>query len=343
MTTWLDLLDWDPARATESTPPRPLPEPLPSALLLPETPRLDTAVQRYLGWFEHELGASPRTVEGYRGILRKLADHYADLQLDDFEPPRGTELIRDLYTARWAGTAPGTRNKVISAFRSFFSWAVECDYLLGNPTTKIRRPKVVQTERHVPSIDEVKWIIQAQADPRDRVVLTLMARLGLRKNEVRLLQWRHVNLATGELTVTAKGKGVVTVPVCYPEIVDALAAAQLHRMAGPDEYVLFPHKVSNYPNSRGMVVFENRLKPLGTSSMHRWWTGCLARAKVAHFGMHSLRHTAITEFLRATNGNLALAQKFARHASITTTINVYGHLSTSDLMLAMRQAGEAWA
>jgi len=41
--------------------------------------------------------------------------------------------------------------------------------------------------------------------------------------------------------------------------------------------------------------------------------------------MHKLRHTAVTEFLRANGGDLALAQQFARHASVSTTVDVYGH------------------
>lgn len=56
-----------------------------------------------------------------------------------------------------------------------------------------------------------------------------------------------------------------------------------------------------------------------------------------------LRHSAITEFLRANGGDLALAQRFARHATIATTIDVYGHLETEDLIRGMRRAGERWS
>jgi integrase len=52
--------------------------------------------------------------------------------------------------------------------------------------------------------------------------------------------------------------------------------------------------------------------------------------------MHESRHTAITEFLRS-QGNLKLAQQLARHASIQTTADVYGHLDDVDLERALAQ------
>jgi integrase len=50
--------------------------------------------------------------------------------------------------------------------------------------------------------------------------------------------------------------------------------------------------------------------------------------------MHESRHTAITDFLREV-GNLKLAQQLARHKSIQTTADIYGHLDDVDLERAL--------
>jgi integrase len=50
--------------------------------------------------------------------------------------------------------------------------------------------------------------------------------------------------------------------------------------------------------------------------------------------MHESRHTAITEFLRS-EGNLKLAQQLARHRTIQTTADIYGHLDDVDLERAL--------
>ncbi len=50
----------------------------------------------------------------------------------------------------------------------------------------------------------------------------------------------------------------------------------------------------------------------------------------------------ISEFLRADGGDLALALRFARHASVATTVDVYGHLEIEELVRGMLKADERW-
>ena len=42
---------------------------------------------------------------------------------------------------------------------------------------------------------------------------------------------------------------------------------------------------------------------------------------------HGIRHTAVTEVLRLTGGNVAAAQAFARHKSVQTTMVYADHLN----------------
>ena len=88
------------------------------------------------------------------------------------------------------------------------------------------------------------------------------------------------------------------------------------------------------------MIWEDRLKPLSSTAMHRWWGRCVERAGFPHRPMHEMRHTALTEFLRAS-GNLKLTQMHAGHADIGTTANIYTHLDTSDLETALKAINEA--
>jgi integrase len=65
-----------------------------------------------------------------------------------------------------------------------------------------------------------------------------------------------------------------------------------------------------------------------------WWSRCVERAGLPHFPVDECRHTAITEFLRQS-GNLKLAQ-LARHKSIRSTADIYGHLELADLATALQ-------
>lgn len=304
---------------------------------------LGAVVYRYLRWLENEYGATRSTIVSYEGTLRLFALDHLDLELADFAPPVGTERIREFIDSRWADRSAGTRATVTSHMKAFFGWCYERDLLPGDPTAKIRRPKKRGVERRAHRIGHVRAILNAQP-LRDRTAIGLMAYLGLRKNEVRLLRWADVNLEMGDVRVHGKGGTVVSVPMSdFAELRQDIADLAILDGAQPSHYLLYPVRVGNvrWSASASGVVREYRDRPMQPSTMHRWWTRCLEHAGVPHFPMHELRHTAITEFIRAT-GDMALAREFARHASAATTVDIYGHLDRDDLRRGMQLAAARW-
>ena len=205
------------------------------------------------------------------------------------------------------------------------------------------RPGRRSVERHAHSLAKVKGIIAAQPALRDQVAIALMARLGLRKNELRLLRWRDVDLSRGELRVRGKGGKTADVPIVYEELLRDLARLGLESGARPEHYLLYPTRIGNArrnANLRG-VVREDRDRPMQPSTMHRWFKRCLLIAGAADFPMHELRHTAGNEFRRAT-GDLELIRLFMRHASISTTSEHYMHADREELVAGMPLAEERW-
>jgi integrase len=299
---------------------------------------LGAEVGRFLRYLRSVRDASPRTLEDYESTLARFAAEHAHLELADFGSAEGAERVLDFVARHWEHAAPGTRRKVLATLSSFFDWAVRFERVAANPVRRIDRPRRRGVERHAHSPERIRRIIGAQPELRDRVAIALMARLGLRKNEVRLLRWRDVDLEAGEIRVHAKGGKRPTIPVVYDDLRRDLAALSLDTQ--PEHYLLHPTRTSNLPGRTIVTPYPDR--PMQPSTMHRWWSRCLRLAGAAHFPMHELRHTAVTEFLRANGGDLALAQRFARHASVATTVDVYGHLETDDLVRGMQRAGERW-
>jgi integrase len=283
--------------------------------------------------------ASPRTIADYESTLARFAADHAHLALADFGSVEGTERCLDFVARHWEHAAPGTRRKIFATLASFFGWAYRFERVASNPIHRLDRPRKRGVERHAHSPERIRRIIAAQPDLRDRVAIALLARLGLRKNELRLLRWRDIDLEAAELRVQAKGGKRPTIPIVHDDLLADLA--RLRQDAQPEHYLLHPIRTPNLPGLTRIIPFPDR--PMQPSTMHRWWTRCLQQASAAHFPMHELRHSAVTEFLRANGGDLALAQQFARHASVATTIDVYGHLETEDLVRGMRRAGERWA
>jgi integrase/recombinase XerD len=300
---------------------------------------LGLVVGHYYRWKKNEWGATESTLLDYEAILAKLALDHADLELSDFEPPTGTERLREFIENRWGERTPRTRAKVISVLRDYFAWAVRERGLSANPALPIFRPRKRDVSRGTFTEGDVRKMLAAQPRLRDRVALLLLFRLGLRKSELARVQFKHYD--GRNLTVFGKGGKVRYLPVVDDELRTAIERHILDRQPTPDEYLLYPEKLGPefYGGPLG-VIWEDRSKPLSSTAMHRWWSKCLQRAEIPHRPMHEARHTAITDFLRRT-GNLKLAQMLAGHADIGTTANIYAHLDTTDLETALRAINEA--
>jgi integrase len=300
-------------------------------------------VSRFLLYLRNARDCSARTLEDYESVLARFVAEHAHLGLSDFEGALGAERILEFVARHWGGAAPGTRRKVLSIFASFFGWAARFDRVVSNPMGKLDRPRRRSVERHAHLPAKVKTIIDAQPLLRDRVALSLMALLALRKNEVRMLRWRDIDHERGELRVHGKGGRIADVPIVYEDLRAELARLALEDNAQPDHFLLFPVRIGNArskPNLKG-VVREHRDRPMQPSTMHRWFKRCLRQAGAADFPMHELRHTAGNEFRRAT-GDLELTRLFMRHASISTTSEHYMHADQDELIAGMRLAEERW-
>jgi integrase/recombinase XerD len=299
---------------------------------------LGLEVARYYRWKKNEWGATAETLRDYEAILTKLALDHADLELADFEPPIGTERLREFIDNRWADRSARTRAKVISVLRDFFAWAVRERGLSGNAALPIFRPRKRDVSRGTFTEGDVRKLLAAQPRQRDRVALLLLFRLGLRKGELSRVQFAHYD--GRNLTVLGKGGKVRYLPVVDRELRETLERHILDRGPTAEEFLLYPEKVAPefYGGPVG-TIWEDRRKQLSSTATHRWWSRCLERAGIAHRPMHEASHTAITDFLRRT-GNLKLAQMLAGHADTGTTANIYAHLDTSDLETALRALNE---
>jgi integrase len=152
----------------------------------------------------------------YEACLDKLARHFPDLELKDFEPPVGTERLEEFLDATWGDAAPRTYNSNLSVVRDFFKWLVVRGELRGDPTLAIERAKARQPHRETFSTDQFRAIVAAQDDLRDRLVLRFLLTYGLRKGSIRAVQFKHFDHVRKTLTVFAKGGTVRTLPVPDP-------------------------------------------------------------------------------------------------------------------------------
>jgi integrase len=268
-------------------------------------------------------GARPDTIRSYEGVLRLFALRHADFDsLEPFAHPQdGPELILDFLDLHWGDADESTRRHRISVLASFFEWAYRTDRISADPIRRLERPKRRKhgaTRPRIPS-PHVSRLVASAPTVRDQAALMLLARLGLRREDLRLLQLADIDLGQDEVYLRhAKGGKEHVLPIAFRDLRETLYLHLQQRGGHPSEYLLYPKTA--------------RSRPLSRAGIDQWFQRCIAAAGLAGYTMHQLRHTAIDEIRRRT-GDLELTRALARHENVQVTQN-YLHTDTVDELRA---------
>jgi len=140
---------------------------------------------------------------------------------------------------------------------------------------------------------------------RDRAILLLLARLGLRAGDVAALQFRDLHWQEGTVLVAGKNRRQTRLPLPQ-EVGDAILHYLEQRPAVDNAHVFLttsaPFKGLSYQT----------VSQIATRAMHR------AHVETSIHGAHVLRHSAATQMLRH-GVPLSAIGAVLRHASIETT------------------------
>ncbi|HET6866303.1 MAG TPA: tyrosine-type recombinase/integrase [Solirubrobacteraceae bacterium] len=288
-------------------------------------------VVRYLAAKRKELTDS--SYRGWESCLEKFARAFADLQLEDFELPRGADLIEPWMDDRWGGASPGTYNVNHAILKDFFRWQVKRRRMTSNPMELVGRARKQQVYRMTYSEDECRAILASAESLRDRIALRLLLYHGIRKGALQKIQFKHFDYQRRRLTIFTKGSKVKAIPLPEPAFWTDLERHVLEVEAQPDHYLAclvkpVPYGTPDAAGRRRTRAHRFPDRPMSSTALHRWWyarlndAGIVAKGTTAGKKMHAARHTAGQRILDAT-GDLKLVQQFLGHASIQTTADVY--------------------
>lgn len=166
-------------------------------------------------------------------LLKILARDLGWGTLARVEAATVTRWLRD---AQQAGKSPRTANEYLETACAFLNWCVRSGYLEQNPLARVGKAALTERRRVRRALadDELRRLLES-AGPRRLLYLTAMY-TGLRRNELRQLQWGDVHLDAAQPHVrlraaTTKNRKAESIPL-HPELVAELRAARPAR-AGP--------------------------------------------------------------------------------------------------------------
>lgn len=273
---------------------------------------------------------SENTRNSYETTLARLAVDHDDFQdgLAGFCSPVGTEYLREFLDRHWSDAAPATRANRLAAVHSCFQWALAEGIVAFDPSAPIKSPgKRRRSDRKAYPQEIIHRLVAAQPTLRDQCAVQLVARLGLRKNELRVLRVGEIDLVRDLITVHGKGGHVDLMPIGMPSLATDLANHVNWDERKPDEYLL-------YPKSR-------KRDPMDPSSVHGWFKRCLKRAGIPEtVKLHEMRHTAADHVYRQS-GDIVRASQLLRHSSVSTT-QTYLHPTRADLAATLAAIDGDW-
>lgn len=290
--------------------------------------RTDPAlVTAFHDWFQRHRGAKQTTLRlytrGARELLQALGEDVGQWT---------SHAVRNFLLERARQCGAPTTQKLITSLRAFLrylNFRGECRDDLARAIPAFAFWRLAKLPRCL-SAEEVNRLVDAcdgtdSGRLRDRAIVLMLVRLGLRSGDVARLRLTDIDWNSGTLRVTGKGRYQVQLPLPQ-DVGDAVLRYLERRPTCSDTDHVFVRSIAPYrPFTSGD----------GISSVVRH---ALQRARIdtPAKGAHLLRHTAATEMLR--NGvPLEQVGLVLRHRSIDMT----AYYAKVDVAL-LKQIAQRW-
>jgi integrase len=253
-------------------------------------------------------------------MRRHVLPRFGDVPLARIERKDVQRWVGDL-SAR--GLAPATLRACHRLLSGVLAEAVEERLIPQSPCRGVSLPRIPRTEQCFLTTEQVARLAEAVA-PEYRALIYSAAYLGCRWGELAGLKRENVNLLKSYLTIQGTLEEVAG-RLTYVE--ETKSAASRRRLTLPAFLVeiLTEHLARAVPSE---YVFTGRDgAPLRRSNFRRrHWKPALASAELdGGVRFHDLRHTCAS-ILIAQGAHPAEIKARLGHASIKTTMDVYGHL-----------------
>jgi integrase len=231
--------------------------------------------------------------------------------------------VQGFVTGLTAKLAPATVETVYTIVSCIFRSAVRDRVIIDSPCDHISLPEVVKKEVQFLTRDQVSSLTE-HMHPRFRALVSVGVGTGLRPGEIFGLRVPRIDFLRRRLSVVEQVQTLSGQPPCFaplktkasqrivplpPFVIDALS---LHLAEYPSSDVVFT-------TPEGALINRTRFH-------ERFWTPArIAAGLPASITPHSMRHTYVSALIGQGTHPKAI-QALVGHASITTTMDEYGHL-----------------
>lgn len=289
----------------------------------------DGRLQGYLDWLRQHRGLSEHTIDMRRKLMNQL------LPLLGSNPRTyDAARVRSVILAESQRRSSVNMQGIVTVLRSYLRYLItqgQCPPSLDQAVPSVCHSKYSNIPKFLPAAKVEKLINSCDttipAGIRDRAILLLLARLGLRAGDIMALRVDDIDWQHGTVCVCGKGRREANLPLPQ-DVGDAL----------------LKYLTEARPNVPIAKVFLRSLAPIRPFLESSTAVGTIVRRALARAGINDapvrgarlLRYSAATMLLQA-GAPLETIGTVLRHRSINTT----GHYAKVDFR-ALKRIAQPW-
>jgi integrase len=300
------------------------------------------AFSKYLEeWLERYVrpNLSPRTAEGYESIVRcHLVPALGSIPLVQLKPEHLQRYYSEkLSTGRHDGKGVLSQTTVShhhTCLHRALKMALRWGLISRNPADAVIPPRPQRSEMHTMTEDDINIFLEAAKKTPYYLLFYLALFTGMRRSELLALRWCDVDLLlcqayinrslhhlrTGEIVFrnpkTAKARRMVSLPP------SAAFLLQEHKDKQQAQRAVLEISLKDDD-----LIFSNHEgNPLLPDTISHAWTKLVKRTGLKGIRLHDARHTHASLLLKQ-NVHPKIVQERLGHATISTTLDLYSHVS----------------
>lgn len=284
-----------------------------------EKPKGPTVAEWVTRHIASRTGVTKTTLWDYNSYLKHdIAPTLGDIPLVALTRDDVADFVQELADRDLAGKTIANRHGFLSAA---LNAAVKAELIPSNPAAGTRLPRTEKQEM-VFLTDEEYDLLREGFMERWRPMLDFMAYSGTRFGEMTALKPSDINLANKTVRIARAWKRT------YDETRYELGPPKTKRS---NRTINVPREILDALDLSGEFVFTNTVgKPIwGSEFRNNVWYPSVKRAQAKGLSkkprIHDMRHTCAS-WMIADGINLPMIQQHLGHESISTTVNLYGHL-----------------
>ena len=289
----------------------------PLPLLPPPTPQsVEEMSVAYGEWLRHQQGLGKSTIKQRQAFLRRFTTFRFGAGPGDLNSitPEDVQAFLDLPSNAKGGSAAGYRATPLRSLLRFLFATGRTRRNLVLCVPRLPTPRSRGLSRHLPAEDVRQLIASIHDDDglgrRNHAMLLLMARLGLRAEEVIAIRLDDINWAAADILIRGKARQYDYMPL-PADVGEAIVAYILDGRVGDSRHLFVTWRPPHRPFSSSLVIRRVLLEAFARTGLKPPEGG--ARS-------HLLRHSLAVDML-SRGASLNEVSDVLRHRSRKTTTN----------------------